>query len=49
MKKVPTLYRCAGRSFTNSTDKQRHLLRPLNHLEEWMLPKKKEPAILENN
>ena len=31
--KISTLYQCMGRSFTNSTQKQRQLLRPLNYLE----------------
>ena len=31
--KILTLYRCMGRSFPNSSQKQRQLLRPLNNLE----------------
>ena len=32
MKKISTLYRCKGRTFTNSTQKQRQQLRFLNNL-----------------
>ena len=35
--KISTLYRCKGRSFTNSTQKQWQLLHPLNNLEEQIL------------
>ena len=30
--KISTLYQCMGRRFTNSTQKQQQLLRPLNTL-----------------
>ena len=43
--KVSTLYRCTGRSFTNSTQKQRKLLQPLNNLEKRILQKYKEPKV----
>ena len=40
--KISTLYRCMGNSFTNSTQKQRQLLRPLNNLEKQILQKNRE-------
>ena len=42
MKKISTLYRCTGRSFTNYTQKQRQLLRPLNNLKKRILQKERE-------
>ena len=44
--KKSTLYRFMGRSFTNSTQKQRQLLRPLNNLGKRILWEKRKPTIL---
>ena len=46
---ISTLYRCTGRSFTNSIQKQRQLLLPLNNLGKRILQKYREPTILKNS
>ena len=47
--KISTLYLCTGRSFTNSTQKQRQLLRPQNNLENGSLRNRENIHLLENS